>query len=110
MLRGYTGESPERSARRRMAMMVDKGSIMVVDDPPESLRVLTDTLTAEGYDVHPADTGELALAALAGNIPELILLDIRMPGMDGFEVCRRLKSQERTRSIPVVFLSALSDV
>jgi len=91
-------------------MIRDKGSILVVDDTSDSLRVLTSTLTAEGYTVQPADSGELALASIAANPPELILLDIRMPGMDGFEVCRRLKAQEYSRNIPVVFLSALSEV
>ena len=90
--------------------MRDKGSILVVDDTSDSLRVLTNTLKADGYHVQPADSGELALASLATKMPELILLDIRMPGLDGFEVCRRLKSQAQSRNIPVVFLSALSEV
>ena len=90
--------------------MPDKGSILVVDDTSDSLRVLASTLTADGYNVQPADSGELALAALTHHIPELILLDIRMPGMDGFEVCRRLKAQPHSRNIPVVFLSALTEV
>ena len=90
--------------------MPDKGSILVVDDTSDSLRVLAGTLAADGYSVQPADSGELALAALAHHVPELILLDIRMPGIDGFEVCRRLKAEPRTRNIPVVFLSALTEV
>jgi len=83
-----------------------KGTILVADDEPESLRLLTSLLEAEGYQVRPADSGELALVAVAAQAPELILLDIRMPGMDGFEVCRRLKEREATRGIPVIFLSA----
>ena len=89
--------------------MPGKGLIMAVEDTTDSLGLLANTLVAEGYEVLPADSGELALAALAHNLPELILLDIRMPGMDGFEVCRRLKSEPRTREIPVLFLSALSE-
>jgi PAS domain S-box-containing protein len=86
-----------------------KGIILAVDDAPESLMMLTSTLIAEGYNVRPADSGELALASIATTKPELILLDIGMPGMDGFEVCRRLKSSGETRDIPVIFLSALTE-
>ena len=86
-----------------------KGTILAVDDVPESLMTLTDTLTAEGYVVRPADSGELALASVAAAKPELILLDIRMSGMDGFEVCRRLKASPDTYNIPLMFISALTD-
>ena len=95
---------------------IDQGSpmngastILVVDDTHSSLKLLTDILRAAGYLVRPADSGELALASAAENPPDLILLDISMPEMDGFEVCRRLKSQERLRDIPVIFISALSE-
>jgi DNA-binding response OmpR family regulator len=90
--------------------MNDKGAILVVDDTPTALRVLTDILAAEGYEVRPASSGELALAAVALKPPELILLDIRMPGMDGYEVCRRLKSREEGRDISIIFISALTEV
>ena len=86
--------------------MSAKGVILVVDDTPESLLLLTQILTDEGYDVRPADTGELAVAAAAAVRPELILLDIRMPVMDGFEVCRRLKGLPETRDIPIIFITA----
>lgn len=89
--------------------MTGKGCILVVDDTAASLLMLTEILTAEGYDVHPADTGELALVAVANAKPELIVLDIRMPGMNGFEICRRLKQETDTRDIPLMFISALSD-
>jgi two-component system, cell cycle sensor histidine kinase and response regulator CckA len=81
-------------------------TILVVDDESESRTLLTTVLAAEGYRVRPADGGELALASIAVERPELILLDIRMPGMDGFEVCRRLKDSAETRDIPLMFLSA----
>jgi PAS domain S-box-containing protein len=81
-------------------------TILVVDDESESRALLTTILTAEGYEVRPADRGELALASVAAARPELILLDIRMPGMDGFEVCRRLKQRAETRDIPLMFISA----
>ena len=90
--------------------MNDNRTILVVDDDSQSLRVLTDTLTGAGYRVRPADSGELALASVGAIAPELILLDIRMPGMDGFEVCRRLKANQKSRGIPVVFLSAAGQV
>lgn len=85
-------------------------TILVVDDDSHSLRLLTDILTGEGYHVRPADSGELALASVEAGAPELILLDIRMPGMSGFEVCRQLKANARSRGIPVVFLSAAGQV
>jgi PAS domain S-box-containing protein len=81
-------------------------TILVVEDEAESRALLTTILTAEGYEVRPADRGELALASVAVSRPALILLDIRMPGMDGLEVCRRLKENPETRDIPVIFLSA----
>jgi PAS domain S-box-containing protein len=81
-----------------------------VDDTAESLRVLTGILQPEGYSVRPANSGKLALASIAARPPDLILLDIRMPDLDGFEVCRRLKEEEATRKIPVIFLSAASDL
>ena len=90
--------------------MTDAGTILVVDDEPESLRLLTNILHAHGYQVRPADTGELALESAREKAPDLILLDIRMPGLDGFEVCRRLKADLKTRDIPVMFLSASQEV
>jgi DNA-binding response OmpR family regulator len=85
-------------------------TILVVDDDPRSLGLLTGILSTEGYRVRPADSGELALASIEAKPPALILLDIRMPGVDGFEVCCRLKMREETRDIPIVFLSAASEV
>ena len=79
--------------------------ILVVDDDHDYLALLTEILTSEGYNVRPSDSGELALASIASKQPELILLDIRMPGMGGFEVCRRIKARKETRDIPIIFLS-----
>lgn len=89
--------------------MVNKGRILAVDDTPASLKLLTDLLKAEGYEVRSAINGELALHAAASNPPELVLLDIRMPEMNGFEVCRRLKAQPETRDVPVIFVSAVTE-
>lgn len=87
-------------------MSQQKGTILVVDDEPDSLRLLTDSLTEEGYRVRPANTGQLALASMFVERPDLILLDVRMPVMDGFEVCRRIKASEENQNIPVIFTSA----
>ena len=92
------------------AKLSSKGVILAVDDVPDSLMVLTETLTAQGYDVRPADSGELALASVVAAKPELILLDIRMSGMDGFEVCRRLKARKESRDIPLMFISGITEI
>jgi len=89
--------------------MTDKGKILAVDDTPASLKLLTDILKAEGYEVRSAISGELALHAAISNPPDLVLLDIRMPEMDGYEVCRRLKAQPATRDVPVIFVSAVME-
>lgn len=86
-----------------------KGRILAVDDTPASLRLLTDLLKAEGYEVRSAINGGLALESAFGDPPELVLLDICMPEMDGFEVCRRLKANPKTNEVPVIFISALAE-
>ena len=87
-----------------------RGSILIVDDGPENLRILSELLRSEGYLARPVSDGALALEVAAAEPPDLILLDIMMPVMDGFEVCRQLKRDARLRDIPVVFLSAMDDV
>jgi PAS domain S-box-containing protein len=84
--------------------------ILVVDDQPMNLRFLSNLLTDRGYTVYRAICGKLALNAAIAYSPDLILLDIRMPQMDGYEVCQRLKSTATTAQIPVIFLSVLDDV
>ena len=84
--------------------------ILVVDDESESRTLLGELLTAEGYEVRAADGGPLALVSLGVTRPDLILLDIRMPHMDGFEVCRRIKENNDTREIPLMFLSSSTEV
>jgi signal transduction histidine kinase len=83
--------------------------ILVVDDTPASLKLLESVLNGADYRVRLATDGEVALFSAQIQPPAMVLLDIRMPGMDGFEVCRRLKEDERTRSIPVIFLSSIED-
>jgi PAS domain S-box-containing protein len=89
---------------------MDSQSILVVDDEPESLSLLTSILTSEGYQVRSANSGKLALTSVTAWIPQLILLDRRMPDMDGFEVCRRIKASEKNRHVPLIFLSAANDL
>ena len=86
-----------------------KSSIMVVDDQPANLKLLEDLLTSEGHAVRSFPRGRLALDAVARSTPDLILLDINMPEMDGFEVCRRLKAHAGLAGVPVLFLSALNE-
>lgn len=94
---------------RKQGTAMSNDSILVVDDTLESLKLLTDILENNGYNVSPANSGEIALTFLNNNLPKLILLDILMPGMDGFEVMRQLKSNPKTYDIPVLILSALSE-
>jgi sigma-B regulation protein RsbU (phosphoserine phosphatase) len=84
-----------------------KGNILIVDDTPANLRLLSQMLVEQGYQVRPVPDGQLALAATRAEPPDLILLDIRMPQMNGYEVCERLKADAHTRDIPIIFISAL---
>ncbi len=84
-------------------------NILVVDDAPDSLRMLHQWLKGRGYNVRPMPGGALALQAALHEPPDLILLDINMPEMDGFEVCRRLKEDKRLKEVPVIFISALTE-
>lgn len=88
----------------------DRGVILIIDDEPDSLTLLARVLRGAGYGVRAAIRGSEALSSAQRHPPDLVLLDIRMPGMDGYEVCRRLKALECTRQVPVLFLSAREDV
>jgi CheY-like chemotaxis protein len=83
--------------------------ILVVDDEWELRNLLTEFLTGEGYDVIQASNGEEALELAEKEEPQVILLDVKMPGIDGIEVCRRLKEEDKTRFIPVIMVTALED-
>ena len=87
----------------------DRGSILIVDDTPVNLRLLSEILAKEGYEVRPTPKGEHALLSARSAAPDLILLDIKMPGLDGYAVCEALKADARTREIPVIFISALNE-
>src|SRR6266508_3420161 len=87
----------------------DPRTILVVDDTPQNIRLLDAVLTPRGYTVVPAGSGEEALAKVAQEKPDLVLLDILMPGMDGYEVCRRLRDDAETRALPIVMITASGD-
>jgi sigma-B regulation protein RsbU (phosphoserine phosphatase) len=84
-------------------------NILVVDDTPANLQVLAGMLKERGYKVRPVPSGKLALLAARRDPPDLILLDINMPDMNGYEVCEHLKAEEKLSGIPVIFISALSE-
>ena len=87
-----------------------KANILVVDDTPDNLRLLSAMLTQLGYEVRKVINGQTALKTARAAPPDLILLDIMMPDMNGYEVCQHLKAWEQTRDIPVIFISALDEV
>ncbi len=86
------------------------GNILIVDDEPANLRLLLNMLVEQGYKVRSAPNGKLALTGAQAIPPDLILLDINMPGLSGFEVCEQLKADPRTRNIPIIFISALDQI
>jgi CheY-like chemotaxis protein len=83
--------------------------ILIVDDNPVNLRLLSRLLTSEGHIVRTVTDGTEALAEVQTMLPDLILLDIMMPGMDGYETCQRLKANGQTKNIPIIFISALAE-
>jgi two-component system, sensor histidine kinase and response regulator len=87
-----------------------KDDILIVDDTPDNLRLLSSALTERKYKVRSVINGAMALMGAQAAPPDLIMLDIKMPDMDGYEVCRRLKENRQTCEIPVIFISALDEV
>lgn len=96
-------------SKHEIANAVKKSLILIVDDIPQNLQVLVGILKAEGFDCMPAMNGSQALSIVEKRKPDLILLDIQMPDIDGFEVCSRLYDNPSTRDIPVIFLSARAE-
>ena len=90
--------------------MKKKATILVVDDESSNLKLLDSVLTKAGYKVKPADRGAIAIESALRQPPDLVILDIKMPEMDGFEICRRLKSSPRTQDVPIIFISGLNSV
>jgi signal transduction histidine kinase len=93
-----------------IAMLTSETTILIVDDTPENLEVLSESLMTEGYRVAVAIDGESAIEQANFSPPDLILLDVMMPGIDGFETCRRLKSNPTTQNIPILFMTALAEI
>lgn len=89
--------------------LVRRDIVLAVDDTPESLSLLTDTLESAGITVLVATSGESALALLDEVTPDLVLMDAMMPGIDGFETCRRIRQEKRLLQLPVIFMTGLSD-
>lgn len=87
-----------------------KADILIVDDTPDNIRFLSSLLTDQGYNVRKAINGQMALTAVKAMLPDLILLDINMPGINGYEVCKYLKKDPHSNQVPIIFLSALDDV
>jgi DNA-binding response OmpR family regulator len=87
-----------------------KDAILVVDDQPTNLRVLLSFLQAHNFQIYIADSGERALSILSKVCPDIVLLDVMMPELDGFETCRRIKADPRLSCIPVIFMTALDSV
>lgn len=94
---------------RHTGMSETPASILIVDDHPDNIRTLAAILSSEGYKVRKAISGEVALETIRSQPPDIILLDIKMPNMDGYTVCQIIKSVPETRDIPVIFLSALDE-
>ena len=94
----------------REPVKIPKADILAIDDTPENLALLSQMLTEKGYKVRSVTKGSTALRGAKAAPPDLILLDIKMPEMNGYEVCQHLKADARTRNIPVIFISALGDV
>jgi signal transduction histidine kinase len=90
-------------------LALDEQTILIVDDNPANLSILTDYLIEYNFQILVARSGQSALQKLERILPDIILLDVMMPGIDGFEVCRQIKADERTKDIPVIFLTALSN-
>jgi sigma-B regulation protein RsbU (phosphoserine phosphatase) len=103
--------TPEQDSRLNDSILgMSEGNILIVDDTPDNLRLLSQMLSRHGFQVRPVPDGALALAAVQADPPDLILLDIRMPEMSGYEVCEHLKADPASADIPIIFISALDAV
>lgn len=109
MVNASVASEQVRSSTAFSAPAAPTGTILVVDDNPTNIQVLFDVLSEFGYRVAIAKSGEAALQRLQSYLPDIILLDVMMPGIDGFETCQRLKANPATQAIPVIFMTALSD-
>ena len=101
---------PSSTSNQQISTSNQQIRILVVDDIADNLQILSTTLSKQGYQVRCAKNGSTAIRGANTILPNLILLDIKMPDLDGYQVCQKLKANEQTRHIPVIFLSALDDV
>ncbi len=95
---------------KRDLINITPNKILIVDDVPDNLRLLSTTLTQQGYQVRCAKNGTIALMGAYNDLPDLILLDINMPDMNGYEACKKFKADRKTSDIPIIFLSAQDDI
>src|SRR6476660_2832563 len=102
-------QEPALNPEKHKNAAAQPASILVVDDTPANLQVLAGMLKDRGYKVRPVPGGKLALLAARRDPPDLILLDINMPEMNGYEVCAHLKAEDRLKGIPIIFISALTE-
>ena len=105
----YSTAAPQPEAWASTLDRANSDVVLIVDDVPDNLSVLHDALDESGYTVLVATSGETALQRAAQAVPDIILLDAMMPGMDGFEVARRLKALAQTAHIPIVFMTGLTE-
>src|SRR5690349_2149851 len=94
---------------KRLSIPMRTSTILIVDDQPTNLRILSKALEHADYTVRAANNGEAAIMSATHAPPDLILLDVMMPGLDGFETCRRLKANPITREVPIIFITALTE-
>ena len=87
----------------------DRHDILIIDDQPDNLNLLISMLNSAGYKTRPAMSGEMGLRAAFAAPPDLVLLDINMPDLDGYEICKRLKQDDTLKEVPVIFISARND-
>jgi CheY-like chemotaxis protein len=106
---GVADARANRAATIAAGETTHRPSILVVDDTHENLRLLDNMLREEGFEVRSVSSGRQALQAIEHDPPDLIMLDVNMPDMDGYEVCRRLRAHEPSRDVPVIFLTAWAD-
>ena len=98
------------SSAKQTILPKAKEKILIVDDQPDNIELLSTILTAQGYEVKESERGDLAIEIARAYSPDIILLDISMPEIDGFEVCQTLKKDHRTKDIPIIFISALKEI
>lgn len=106
-IRNHRSQPPSPTHSSPAFSDTEKGNILLIDDQPNNLRLLSDLLEEQGYEVQQAINGEVALQAIAIAPPDVILLDINLPELDGYTICQKLKANPETEELPVIFISAL---